>query len=166
MEKINLQVVQIERPDKFDLNIIIGMSHFIKTVEDIYEAITNVNPKIKFGLAFCEASGPRLIRTCGTDKKLIDLALKNAQKIGAGHSFILILDETFPVNIMHSLRTVPEIINIFCATSNPLQVIVGESEQGRGILGIIDGGLPLGVETNKDVKERKKLLREVLRYKS
>lgn len=166
MENIVISLVQIERPDKFDLNIVIGMSHFIKTVEDIYEAIANVNPRIKFGLAFCEASGPRLIRTTGTDKNLIKLAVKNAEKIGAGHSFVLMLDETFPVNIMHSLRTVPEIVSIFCATSNPLQVIVGESEQGRGILGVIDGGTPLGVETKKDVDDRKKLLREGLGYKT
>lgn len=165
MNDLSIKVVQIERPEKFDLNIIVGMSHFIKTIEDVHEAIANVNPKIKFGLAFCEASGPRLIRTTGTDKKLVELAVKNAKAIGVGHSFVLILDETFPVNVMHSLRTVPEIVNIYCATSNPLQVIVGESEQGRGILGVIDGSTPLGVETEKDVKDRKKLLREVLGYK-
>lgn len=166
MNDLSIKVIQIERPDKFDLNIIIGMSHFIKTVEDIHESIANVNPKIKFGLAFCEASGPRLIRTAGTDKKLVELAVKNAKAIGVGHSFVLILDETFPVNIMQSLRTVPEIVNIYCATSNPVQVVVGESKQGKGILGVIDGGAPLGVETEKDIEDRKKLLREILGYKS
>lgn len=162
---MNIKAIQIERPEKFDLNIIIGMSHFIKTVEDVYEAVTNVNPEIKFGLAFCEASGPRLIRTTGTDKNLIELAVKNAKKIGAGHSFVLILDGTFPINIMQSLRTVPEIVSLFCATANPLQVLVVETEQGRGIVGVIDGGSPLDIETDKDIEERKKLLREVLGYK-
>ena len=159
------EVVQLERPNDFTVNTIIGMAHFMKTVDDIFEAIVNVNPNIKFGVAFCEASGDRKILFEGTDQEMIDLAVKNAQKIGAGHSFVIFLGGTFPINIMHNLRIVPEITTIYCATSNPLQIIVGETEQGRGILGVIDGGKPTRVETDVDKKERKKILRS-LGYKS
>lgn len=158
---ISLDLIDIKRPEDYKVNVIIGTAHFIKTVEDIYEAICNVNPNIRFGLAFCEASGPRLIRTIGTNQEMIDFALVNAQKIGAGHSFVLFLDQTFPINIMSSLRNVPEILNIFCATSNPLQVIVAQTVQGRGIMGIIDGGSPVGVEEPKDIKDRYDLLRKL-----
>lgn len=159
------EVIQLERPDDFTVNAIIGMAHFMKTVDDIFEAIVNVNPSIKFGVAFCEASGDRRILFEGTDQEMIDLAVKNAQKIGAGHSFVIFLGGTFPINIMHNLRIVPEITSIYCATSNPLQIIVGETEQGRGILGVIDGGKPTRIETDTDKKERKKILRS-LGYKS
>ncbi len=159
------EVIQLERPDDFTVNTIIGMAHFMKTVDDIFEAIVNVNPNIKFGVAFCEASGDRRILFEGTDQEMIDLAVKNAQKIGAGHSFVIFLGRTFPINIMHNLRIVPEITTIYCATSNPLQIIVGETEQGRGILGVIDGGKPTRIETDADKKERKKILRS-LGYKS
>ena len=152
-QNIKMDLVSIERPDDFQINLILGTAHFIKTVEDIYEAIMNVNPAAKFGLAFCEASGPRKIRTVGTDKQMVKLALKNAQKIGAGHSFVLFLNKTFPINIMHSLRTVPEILNILCATANPVQVIVAQTKQGRAILGIVDGGSPLAIADKKDEKD-------------
>ncbi len=161
---ITLELVQIDKPEKFDVNVIIGTSHFIKTVEDIYEAITNVNPNAKFGLAFCEASEPRKIRTSGTDKKMIKLALKNAKKIAAGHSFVLFLNGIFPINIMHSLRTVPEILNILCATANPVQVIIAETSQGRGMLGVIDGGTPSGEGKKKENIEMHKFLQN-LNYK-
>lgn len=161
-KQVTTEIVQVNRPtDDMSLNIIIGTSHFIKTVEDIHEALVNTNPQIIFGLAFCEASGPRLIRTTGTDDAMIKLALTNVQKIAAGHSFVLVLKDTFPVNIMQALRSVPEIVNLFCATANPLQVIVAESKQGRGIIGVIDGGSPKGVESDKDVKDRKKFLRDI-----
>ena len=164
MAELKLEVVQIERPDDFKVNLILGMSHFIKTVEDIHEAIANVNPSIKFGLAFCEASGDKLIRTTGTDKEMIELAVKNAKKIRAGHCFVLFINGTFPINIMHSLRNVPELVNIYCATANPVQVIVAETSQGRGILGVIDGENKGAVETDKDIKARKELVR-ALGYK-
>lgn len=160
-DAVSLKLIPVEKPDDFRVNVIIGMSHFIKTVDDLYEAVANVSPATKFGVAFCEASGPKLIRTTGTDKEMIELAVKNARAIGAGHSFVLFLNGTFPVNIMHALRTVPEIVNIFCATSNPVSVVVAENKQGRGILGVIDGGSPLGVEGDKDVAERKQLLRDL-----
>ncbi len=165
MSNLQLEIVQIKRPDDFRINLILGMSHFIKTVEDIYEAITNVNPEIKFGLAFLEASGDKLIRTAGTDQEMIDLAVENAKNLRTGHAFVLFLNQTFPINIMHALKTVPEIVNIFCATSNPVQVIVANTDQGRGILGVVDGENKGNVETKDQIKARQKLLRD-LGYKS
>jgi adenosine/AMP kinase len=157
---MEINVVQIEKAEA--INFILGQSHFIKTVEDIHEALVNAVPGIKFGLAFCEASGPCLIRLTGTDDAMIDLATKNARAIGAGHSFILFLAEGFfPVNVLNVVKAVPEVAHVFCATSNPTQVIVAESEQGRGILGVIDGSSPLGVESKKDVTERKEFLRRI-----
>jgi len=154
-------VIDVERPDDFRVNVIIGMSHFIKTVEDIYEALLNVNPTIKFGLAFCEASGSRLIRTTGTDKEMIGFATRNAKKIAAGHSFVLFLNNTFPVSILGVLKNVPEVCHIFCATSNPLQILVGTTDQGNGIVGVVDGGSPYGVEGVNDIIKRYELLREL-----
>src|SRR5512141_852599 len=157
---MEINVVQIEKPEP--LNFILGQSHFIKTVEDIHEALVNAVPGIKFGLAFCEASSQRLIRLTGTDNGMIELATKNANAIGAGHSFILFLAEGFfPVNVLNVVKSVPEVAHVFCATSNPTQVLVAETEQGRGILGVIDGSSPLGVESKKDVEERKKFLRKI-----
>jgi len=156
-----IQIVQVVKPENFKINVIIGMSHFIKSVEDISEAVLNSHPDAKFGLAFCEASGKQLIRTFGTSKKMLDLAIENAKLIGTGHSFILFLNGIFPINIIHSLRTVPEILNIYCATSNPVQVIICETEQGRGIIGVIDGGSPKGVETSTDKVARHTFLREI-----
>ncbi len=156
---MELRLVKIENPD--ELNLILGQSHFIKTVEDLHEALIGTIPGIKFGLAFCEASGPALVRCSGTEEALIDLAAKNAQAIGAGHSFIIFLNGAFPINVMHAVKAVPEICHIFCATANPVQVVVAETEQGRGIIGVIDGIPPNGVETEADIAERKKLLRMI-----
>ena len=161
---MELKLVQIEKPE--DTNFILGQSHFIKTVEDIHETLVAHVPGIQFGLAFCEASGKRLIRWSGTNPEMIALAQKNAQGIGAGHSFILFLGEGFyPVNILDAVRAVPEVCHIYCATANPTQVVVAESDQGRGILGVIDGFSPLGVEGEEDIAWRKGFLR-MIGYKS
>jgi hypothetical protein len=160
---LNLDVVQLYVPE--DTNIIVGQSHFIKTVEDIYESIVTTNPSLKFGLAFNEASGPRLVRYDGNDDELIKVAIDNAQKIGAGHCFVLIIKNGFPINIKNQLLNVQEVLNIFAATANPLQIIVAESDQGRGILGVIDGYPPLDVEKENDKEKRKTFLREVTKYK-
>ena len=156
---MKIETVEIEKGP--EMNVILGQSHFIKTVEDIYEALVTAVPGIKFGLAFCEASGDRLVRTDGTDEELIKLAAKNAEKIGAGHSFIILLGNVFPINVLSKVKEVPEVCSIFAATANPLQVIVGETEQGRGIIGVIDGSRPKGIETEKEVKERKEFLRKI-----
>ena len=142
-----------------ELNIIYGMSHFIKTVEDIYEALVNSVPGIKFGLAFNEASGPCLVRFDGTDKELIDLGVENQKRIGAGHTFLIVLKDCFPINVLPALKDVREIVNIHCATANPVEVVLAETKQGRGVLGVIDGESPKGVETDKDIEDRKSLLR-------
>ncbi|KAH0801108.1 adenosine monophosphate-protein transferase [Histomonas meleagridis] len=155
---VSFELVQVENPE--ELNLIFGQSHFIKTVEDIYETLIQSAPGIKFGLAFCEASGPCLIRTEGNDPELVDLATKNAQKIGCGHTFIIFLKNVFPINVLQSLRNVPEIVTLFAATANPLQVVVAKSEQGRGVMGVIDGFAPKGVETAEDKEGRMQLLRK------
>ena len=157
--KIELHVVPIEKPE--DLNLILGQSHFIKTVEDLHEALAGAVPGLRFGVAFCESSGPRLVRRSGNDQELIDLAVRNALSIGAGHSFIVFLREGFPVNVLGQVKRVPEVCRIYCATANPVQVIVAETAVGRGILGVVDGGAPLGVESEADVAARKRLLREI-----
>ncbi|NUO79116.1 adenosine-specific kinase [candidate division KSB1 bacterium] len=157
MQLKDLKLVLIEKPE--DMNFILGQSHFIKTVEDLHEALAGAVPGIKFGLAFCEASGPCLVRWSGTDEQCLALARKNAQAIGAGHSFIIFLGNVYPVNVLNAVRNVPEVCRIFCATANPTQVVVAESAQGRGILGVIDGGSPLGVESEKEIAERKAMLR-------
>ena len=154
---MELQSVQIENPDA--LNLILGQSHFIKTVEDIHEALVNTVPDIQFGIAFCEASGHTLVRHSGTNEALEKLSIRNAQAIGAGHSFIVFLKNAFPINVLHAIKRVPEVCHIFCATANPVQVIVAESEQGRGILGVIDGAAPLGIEDDAGIAWRKDLLR-------
>jgi adenosine/AMP kinase len=156
---MEIKLVDIERPE--NTNVIIGQTHFIKTVEDIHEALVTSLPMIKFGVAFSEASGARLIRHSGTDKELEDLAIKNAEKIGAGHSFVLILGNAFPINIMKSLKAVDEVLYLFAATANPLKVIVGEEGEQRGIIGVLDGEKPLGVEREKDIADRKDLLRKI-----
>ena len=157
MQLKDLKLMAIEKPE--DMNFILGQSHFIKTVEDLHEALVGAVPGIKFGVAFCEASGPRLVRWSGNDEACIALAKKNAQTLGAGHSFIIFLGNVFPINVLYLVRNVPEVCRIFCATANPTQVIVAESEQGRGIVGVIDGGSPLGVESEKEIAERKAMLR-------
>ncbi|MBN2356933.1 adenosine-specific kinase [candidate division KSB1 bacterium] len=156
---MDLKTVAIENPE--NLNFILGHSHFIKTVDDVHEALVSAVPGIKFGLAFCESSGPRLVRWSGTDPALIELAKKNALTIAAGHSFILFLGNAYPINVLRALRQVPEIVRFFCATANPLQVIIAESEQGRGILGVIDGESTQGVEDEKDIEERRAFLRKI-----
>ncbi|RLI91569.1 MAG: hypothetical protein DRO89_03745 [Candidatus Altiarchaeales archaeon] len=155
--KINL--VEIEKPP--ELNLILGQAHFIKTVEDIYEALVTAVPGIKFGLAFCESSGDCLIRSDGTDPELIKLAEKNAKKIGAGHSFIVFLRECYPINVLNRIKEVPEVCHIFAATANPLKVVIAEEEQGKGILGVIDGEKPRGIETKEHKRERKEFLRRI-----
>ena len=141
-------------------NIIIGQSHFIKTVEDLYEAIVNTAPEMQFGIAFNEASGVCLIRKDGNDEALIDQAVKTAQQIGAGHVFVIYLKGGFPIQILPAIRETREVVRIFCATANPLEVIVGETKQGRGVLGVIDGLPPKGVEKEQDIEERIALLRK------
>jgi len=144
-----------------DANIIIGQTHFIKTTEDLYEVMVNAVPGIKFGLAFNEASGPCLIRAEGNDQELKSLAIKNVKVIGAGHIFVIILKDAFPINILNSIKNCPEICTIFCATANQVEVIIAQTDLGRGVLGVIDGYSPKGVETNKDVQERKEFLRKI-----
>ena len=161
---MEINVVKIDKPD--EINFILGQSHFIKTVEDLHESMVNTVPGIKFGLAFCEASDKCLIRWSGTDESMIDLAKKNALSIGAGHSFILFLAEGYyPLNILNAVKTVPEVVRIFCATANPTEVLVAQTGQGRGILGVIDGFSPKGIEENEDIIWRKALLRKI-GYKS
>jgi adenosine/AMP kinase len=156
---MNLTTVPIDKPG--DMNFILGHSHFIKTVEDLHEAIVQTNPSMKFGVAFCEASGPCLVRSSGNDPALVGLAEKNATAIGAGHTFIIFMDEGFPVNILNAIKNVSEVCRVFCATANPVQVVVAESDQGRGILGVIDGFSPKGTETEHDVLTRKDFLRKI-----
>jgi len=157
---MELMTVKIEKPE--DINFILGQSHFIKTVEDIHEAIVTTLPGAKFGLAFCEASGKCLVRSTGTDPELVRLAEQNALALGAGHSFILFLGEGwFPVNVLNTIKIVPEVCRIFCATANPTQVLVAETEQGRGVLGVVDGSLPKGVEDDDGIAWRKGFLRAI-----
>jgi adenosine/AMP kinase len=157
---MNLMTVPIEKP--LEINFILGQTHFIKTVEDVHEAMVSTVPGIKFGLAFNEASGKCLVRTSGTDPEMIELARENALAIGAGHSFIVFLGEGyFPINVLNAIKMVPEVCRIFCATANPTEVIVAESEQGRGILGVIDGEAPKGVEGEEDIAWRKDFLRMI-----
>ena len=153
---MEITTVRFDKPD--DLNVIVGQSHFIKTVEDLHEACVNV-PGLRFGIAFNESSGPRLVRRSGNDPGLVDVAVRNARAIGAGHVFVITLDGGFPVNVLNAIKAVPEVCRIFCATANPLEIVVGETEGGRGVLGVIDGEPPLGVETDEDEAERKELLR-------
>lgn len=156
---MELKVVDIENPG--GLNVILGQSHFIKTVEDVHEAMVNTVPGARFGFAFCEASDKRLIRWTGTDDKLIELAQKNAGAIGAGHSFVLFLEGAYPINFLTVLRTVPEIVGFYCATANPVKVIVAEDGEQRGILGVLDGMKPVDLEDETGIKERKTFLRKI-----
>jgi uncharacterized protein len=156
---VALHVQAVEKPE--GLNLILGQSHFIKTVEDLHEALAGAVPGLRFGIAFCESSGPRLVRRSGNDPELVELATRNALAIGAGHSFIVFLREGFPVNVLNQVKLVPEVCRIYCATANPVQVVVAETAAGRGILGVIDGGSPLGVESEADIAARKELLREI-----
>lgn len=157
---MELKVVQIEKPEA--VNFIFGQSHFIKTVEDLHETLVGAVPDIKFGLAFCEASGKCLVRWSGTDEAMIELAQKNALSVGAGHSFFIFLAEGFfPVNVLNAVKNVPEVCRVFCATANPAQVVVAELDDGRAVLGVMDGEKPKGVEGNEDIAWRKNFLRQI-----
>lgn len=156
---MEIKPVTMEIPE--GANIIIGQAHFIKTVEDLYEVLINAVPGTKFGIAFCEASGPRLVRAEGNDATLRETAIQNARTIAAGHTFVVIIKEAFPVNVLNAVKTCPEVCTIFCATANPVQVIVAETEQGRGVLGVVDGYSPKGVEGEKDIQNRRQFLRKI-----
>ena len=156
---IDSEIVALELPA--DSNLILGQSHFIKTVEDLYDVLVSSAPGIKFGLAFCEASGPRLVRHSGNDRELEDAAVRNLQKVGAGHCFLVYVRNAFPINLLPAIKQCPEIVRIFCATANPLQVVVATTSQGRGVLGVIDGEPPLGVEDEQDRKQRRDFLRKI-----
>ena len=157
---MQLSTLKIDKPD--EINFVLGQSHFVKTVEDVHEALEQTVPGIKFGLAFCEASGALLVRWSGTDDSLIELAKRNALALSAGHSFILFLGAGFfPINILNTLKNIPEVCRIFCATANPVEVVIAETEQGRGIMGVIDGGKSAGVEDETGIAWRKDLLRKI-----
>jgi hypothetical protein len=156
---LNIESVRMEVPA--DANIIIGQSHFIKTVEDLYEAVATTVPQAKFGLAFNESSGACLTRSEGSDQTLQDIAVRNAQALGSGHTFVLLLQNAYPINVMHAIRNAPEVCSIFCATANPVEVVVAQSEQGRGVLGVIDGSSPKGIEGQSDIAWRHDLLRTI-----
>lgn len=156
---MKLQNIPIEKPA--EINFILAQSHFIKTVEDCYETLVEAVPGIKFGLAFCEASGERKIRVVGTDEEMKKLAVKNAKNVGAGHSLFIFLKNAFPINVLNRIKNISEVVNIFCATANPTEVIVAETKQGRGIMGVVDGGSSAGVENEKEEKERKDFLRKI-----
>ncbi len=163
MADVKFDVVPIKIPE--GCNVILGHSHFIKTVEDLYEILVTTSPYLKFGIAFCEASGPRLIRKDGNDKDLIDVAVENALAVAAGHFFIIVLKDGYPINCLNAIKNCQEVCRIFTATANPLQVIIAETEQGRAVIGVVDGFTPLGVEEQQHIEERKKLLREIIGYK-
>ncbi|MDH5715452.1 MAG: adenosine-specific kinase [Candidatus Aminicenantes bacterium] len=156
---MEIKVVKIKKPD--EMNFILGQSHFIKTVEDLHEAIVTSVPGAKFGLAFCESSGPCLVRWSGTDKELTELAKTNALELAAGHSFLILMRDMFPINILNVVKGVPEVCRIFCATANPVDVIIAETEMGRGILGVVDGLKSRGVEGEDDIRARKEFLRKI-----
>ena len=157
---MEIKIVKVDKPE--NVNFVLGQSHFIKTVEDLHEALVNSVPGIKFGIAFCEASGKCLIRWSGTDEVMISLATRNAQAVAAGHSFFVFLGEGFfPVNILNAVKNVPEVAQIYCATANPTEVLIAETGQGRGILGVVDGAAPKGIEQPEDIAWRKDLLRKI-----
>jgi adenosine/AMP kinase len=156
---MNLSVVRIEKPE--EMNFILGHSHFIKTVEDLHEGIVQTNPAMQFGIAFCEASGPTLVRSSGNSATLVELARKNAMALGAGHAFIIFMEGGFPINILNMVKNTPEVCRVFCATANPTEVIVAETDQGRAVLGVVDGFRTKGMETEADVVTRKSFLRKM-----
>lgn len=159
MSEPRTMVVPVVMPE--GVNLIFGQAHFIKTVEDLYEALVGSSPHLQFGLAFCEASGPRLVRRAGNDPELVALAVHQCLAIGAGHSFVIFLRNGFPVNVLNQVKAVPEVCRVYCATANPVEVLVAETDQGRGVLGVIDGAAPLGVETDDDEQDRRRLLRTI-----
>ena len=156
-----MEILNIRLSVPEECNIIVGQSHFIKSVEDLYEIMVTSCPHSKFGIAFCEASGPCLIRTEGNDAELKKIAADNAASMGAGHTFVILLKDAFPINVLNAIKACPEMCNIFCATANPLEVILAATDQGRGVLGVVDGFPPKGVETEADVKARKEFLRKI-----
>ena len=156
---VEIEVVPLEKPE--EVNVILGQSHFIKTVEDLHEALAGVGGTLRFGVAFCEASGARLVRRTGNDEVLVELAVAAAMAIAAGHCFVIMLRDGFPVNVLNQVKAVPEVCAIFCATANPVQVLVAVTPAGRGVAGVIDGEPPVGVETEQDVADRKDLLRAI-----
>ena len=155
--RLELRVVAIEKPE--EVNLILGQSHFIKTVEDLHEAMVGSVPEVRFAVAFCESSGPALVRWSGTDDELIELAKRNALALSCGHVFLILMRGVFPIHVLNAVKAVPEVCGIYCATANPLQVIVAETEQGRGVLGVVDGVRTKGVESEADIQMRKELLR-------
>ena len=155
---MRLETVPIDKPA--DVNFILGQSHFIKTIEDLHEAIVQTAPQMKFGIAFCESSGPALVRWTGNDEQLLELAKKNALALSCGHCFIIFMSGGFPINILNTIKIVPEVCTIYCATGNPVEVIVAETDSGRGILGVIDGTTSKGIETEADIASRKQMLRK------
>lgn len=155
---VSLEVVSIDKPA--DVNVILGQAHFIKTVEDLHEALVGVGPHLRFGLSFCEASGACLIRNSGNDAELVGITTANAQAIGAGHVFVVALRDGFPVNVLNQVKLVPEVCTIYCASANPVDVLVAVTERGRGVVGVIDGSPPVGVESDEDVTARRALLRD------
>jgi hypothetical protein len=156
---VELRSVRLEFPE--NANVIVGQTHFIKTAEDLYEAIVSSVPQAKFGVAFCEASGPCLVRAEGNDDKLKKLAAENANRIGAGHTFVVILENAYPINVLNRIKEVQEVCTIFCATANPVDVLVADNERGGGIVGVIDGEKPKGIESAKDAEDRKAFLRKI-----
>jgi len=156
---MNLLTIPVQKPES--TNVIIGQTHFIKSVEDLYEAVVQTNPAMRFGLAFCEASGPALVRWAGNDQALIDLATSNALTLSCGHCFLIFMENGFPISILNAIKQVPEVCHIYCATANPVEVVVGETDKGRGILGVVDGIRSKGIETEKDIAARKDLLRKI-----
>jgi len=156
---MELKTVKIQKPD--DVNFILGQSHFIKTVEDLHETLVTAVPRIKFGLAFCESSGPALVRWSGTDEAMAELAKQNAFALSCGHSFIIFLKDCFPINVLNAVKNVPEVCRIYCATANPVEVVIAETEQGRGILGVIDGVTSKGIESAAEIAQRKAFLRKI-----
>jgi adenosine/AMP kinase len=156
---MNVFTVAVEKPEA--TNVILGQAHFIKTVEDLHETLVTASPYLKFGIAFCESSGPALVRRSGNDPALVDLATRNAAAIGAGHSFVVVLENGFPVNVLNAIKAVPEVCRIFCATANPVQVVLTEVGGGRAILGVVDGVTPKGVESADDVRSRMEFLRTI-----
>ena len=156
---LSWDVVPIDKPD--DVNVVIGQAHFIKTVDDLHEALVGVSPSLRFGVAFCEASGQRLIRRSGNDPELVDMATRNASAIAAGHTFVILLRNGFPLNVLNPVKAVPEVCTIFCATANSVDILVAVTARGRGIIGVVDGQPPTGVETDADVSDRRALLRTI-----
>jgi adenosine/AMP kinase len=158
-QALHFETIRVDKPD--EVNVVLGQAHFIKTIDDLHEALAQVAPAAHFGIAFCESSGPRLIRRSGTDQAMTTLAVQTATAIGAGHSFVIMLRDVFPVTVLNAIKAVPEVCRVFCATANAVEVIVARSALGNGIAGVIDGGAPLGVESEADVTERRDLLRRL-----